>query len=208
MFFNRMKNIDVVEICSCFDTLLHLISMIAYKTLSTLFPYLIALLTLEMLMKYFYDFSAVDIPSMDHITCHTNMWRNIFYIDQFYPLEERVSLYIFESMNKIFRKCPEYLYEIYRILPFFRFFANRPVVELTVHGLVVDIIDGGTMLRYIQYYSVDLEKSSTVWHYNIRVVLHNGTCNGNDSPVSRSTAGCRNKCRVSSNSHKKFLFFE
>lgn len=94
MFFNRMKNIDVVAICSCFDTLLHLTSMIAYKILSMTFPYIIVLLLLQMCMKYFYDFSVIDIPSMDHETCRTNMWRNIFYIDQFYPLEERVSLAI------------------------------------------------------------------------------------------------------------------
>lgn len=91
MFYNRMRNIDVEAITSCFDTLLHIFSMIAYKAFSTTFPYIATLLALELLMKYFYDFSIIDIPSMDHLTCQTSLWRNILYIDQFYPLEERVS---------------------------------------------------------------------------------------------------------------------
>lgn len=88
MFFNRMKNIDVE---ACFDTLLHIVSMIAYKVLSMTFPYMSMLLLLQMLMRHFYDFSIVDIPSMDHQTCQTSIWHNILYIDQFYPIEERVS---------------------------------------------------------------------------------------------------------------------
>lgn len=91
MFFNRMKNIDVEAISSCFDTLLHIISMILYKVFSHTFPYIATLLVLQMLMKHFYDFSIIDIPSMDHRTCETSMWRNILYIDQFYQLDERVS---------------------------------------------------------------------------------------------------------------------
>ncbi|XP_055303582.1 nose resistant to fluoxetine protein 6-like [Sitodiplosis mosellana] len=93
MFFNRMKNIDVEAICSCFDTLLHIMSMIAYKVLQSVFPYIAILLLLQMLMKHFYDFSIIDIPSMDHRTCERSMWRNILYIDQFYPLDERCMLW-------------------------------------------------------------------------------------------------------------------
>lgn len=88
MFFNRMKNIDVE---ACFDTLLHIVSMIAYKVLSMTFPYMSMLLLLQMVMRQFYDFSIVDIPSMDHQTCQTSIWHNILYIDQFYPIEDRVS---------------------------------------------------------------------------------------------------------------------
>lgn len=93
MFFNRMKNIDVEAICSCFDTLLHIVLMIAYKVFSMTFPYIAILLLLQMFMKYFYDFGTIDIPSMDHKTCETSMWRNILYVDQFYPLDERVRLF-------------------------------------------------------------------------------------------------------------------
>lgn len=94
MFFNRMKNIDVEAICSCFDTLLHIVSMIAYKVFSMTFPYVATLLLLQMLMKHFYDFSIIDIPSLDHKTCENSMWHNILYIDQFYRLEDRVSNFI------------------------------------------------------------------------------------------------------------------
>lgn len=45
-------------------------------------------------MKYFYDYGIMEIPSNDHVTCPINMWRNIFYVDTFYPLPERVRIYI------------------------------------------------------------------------------------------------------------------
>lgn len=91
MFYNRMKCIDVEAITSCFDTLLHIMSMIAYKAFSMTFPFIATLLILQLLMRHFHDFSIIDIPSMDHLTCETSMWRNILYVDQFYPLEDRVS---------------------------------------------------------------------------------------------------------------------
>lgn len=58
-------------------------------------------------MKYFHDFSTTDIPSKDHLTCETNMWRNIFYIDTFYPLQERVNnskqfYYLTKNFNSFF----------------------------------------------------------------------------------------------------------
>lgn len=90
MFYNRMKSIDVEAITSCFDTLLHIITMIAYKALSITAPYVVVLLILQMLMKHFYDFGIIEIPSMDHLTCQSSMWNNIAFIDQFSPLEDRV----------------------------------------------------------------------------------------------------------------------
>lgn len=99
MFYNRMKNIDVEAITSCFDTLLHILLMIAYRTLSMTFPYIATMLILQLLMKHFHDFSIMDVPSLDHLTCDANMWNNIFYIDQFYPLDERVSTIYTSSMN-------------------------------------------------------------------------------------------------------------
>lgn len=93
MFYNRMKNIDVEAITSCFDTLLHIVTMIAYKAFSITIPYIVVLLILQMLMKHFYDFGIIDIPSMDHLTCQQSIWHNIAFIDQFYPLDERVSFF-------------------------------------------------------------------------------------------------------------------
>lgn len=58
---------------------------------SIVFPYTIVLMLLQMTMKHFHDFGVVDIPSVDHLTCSRNMWRNIFFVDAFSPIEERVS---------------------------------------------------------------------------------------------------------------------
>lgn len=93
MFFKRLKDIETEMICSCFNTLLHIGSMIIYKVLSMTFPYIVTLLLLQISMKYFHDYSIIDIPSLDHQTCEPNMWHNIFYIDQFYPVEERCMLW-------------------------------------------------------------------------------------------------------------------
>lgn len=99
MFYNRMKSIDVEAITSCFDTLLHISTMIAYKALSITAPYVIILLMLQMLMKHFFDFGIIDIPSMDHLTCPNSMWSNIAFIDQFSPLEDRVSFELTSYMK-------------------------------------------------------------------------------------------------------------
>lgn len=93
MFFKRIQRIDVERICSCFDAFVHIVLMIMYKVFSMTLPYLITLISLQICMKYFHDFSIIDIPTVDHKTCEQNMWHNIFFVDQFYPLEQRVSLY-------------------------------------------------------------------------------------------------------------------
>lgn len=56
-----------------------------------IFPYLVCLLMLQLIIKYFYDHSIVEIPSQDHITCQENMWKNMLFIDTFFPIHERVS---------------------------------------------------------------------------------------------------------------------
>lgn len=58
---------------------------------SLTFPYAIVLMLLQVSMKHFEDFGIIDVPSVDHLTCPENMWRNIFFIDTFFPLEERVT---------------------------------------------------------------------------------------------------------------------
>ena len=46
---------------------------------------------LSIAMKHFKDYSILDIPSNDHVTCEANMWKNLLFIDNFVPYSERVS---------------------------------------------------------------------------------------------------------------------
>lgn len=162
MFFNRMKNIDVEAICSCFDTMLHMILMIAYKVFSMTFPYIATLLLLQLFMKHFYDFSIIDIPSVDHQTCQSSMWRNILFIDQFYPLHERVS-FLLTACNclnwlTIDEKTTHHEYLIPTLL-FCSFFF---LFQHLVHGLVMDFIGWIALLCCDLHHFTHFKKSSTI----------------------------------------------
>lgn len=65
------------------------VSMILFKLLRLLVPYLTILLLLKISTEYFEEVSVVEIPSNDH-TCAETMWRNILFIDIFLPLDQRV----------------------------------------------------------------------------------------------------------------------
>ena len=53
-------------------------------------PYVMILHVLSISMKYFHEYSVLDIPSHDHVTCEANMWKNLLFIDNFVPYSERV----------------------------------------------------------------------------------------------------------------------
>lgn len=71
--------------------MMYFISVIFFKMMRLFLPYLVIILSLKISMLYYKEVSAVEIASNDHITCENNFWRNILYIDIFYPLTERVS---------------------------------------------------------------------------------------------------------------------
>ena len=55
-----------------------------------LLPYITVIHMLNICMKYFSDYSINDVPSMDHINCNGNMWKNLVFLDNFSPYNERV----------------------------------------------------------------------------------------------------------------------
>lgn len=108
-FYKTIKNIINDHSIGTLDQVIHFAAMILHKVLrypphSTyiqqsgnnvlfyrlIFPYLVVLLMLQVIMKYFYHNSIAEIPSQDHITCQENMWRNMLFIDTFFPIHERV----------------------------------------------------------------------------------------------------------------------
>ena len=50
---------------------------------------------LNICMKYYSDYSINDVPSMDHINCNGNMWKNLVFLDNFSPYNERVYKFTF-----------------------------------------------------------------------------------------------------------------
>ncbi|XP_037028727.1 nose resistant to fluoxetine protein 6-like [Bradysia coprophila] len=88
-FYKTIKTILNDHSIGTLDQVIHFAAMIIHKVLRLIFPYLVVLLMLQIVMKYFYHNSIVEIPSQDHMTCQENMWRNMLFIDTFFPIKER-----------------------------------------------------------------------------------------------------------------------
>lgn len=91
VFYTTARVIDVHQICGAFDQLLLFASMVLYKLIRLTFPYLVVLIGLQLTMKHYQSTAVLEIPSEDHATCQEHMWKNILYIDTFFPVTERVS---------------------------------------------------------------------------------------------------------------------
>ncbi|XP_075228179.1 O-acyltransferase like protein-like [Lycorma delicatula] len=64
-------------------------SMIVYRFFRLTPPYLIVLWVVEISMKHYRDHSPLEFPTSDYENCENYWWRNILYINTFYPLSER-----------------------------------------------------------------------------------------------------------------------
>lgn len=144
--------------------------MILLNCCSLSLPYAVVLLLLQICMKHFNDFAIIDIPSLDHQTCAANMWRNLFYVDQFYPLDERV------SVSSIHWKCWEH------------FFFHLEYSFFSVHDMVVDSIAWNAILRRCLYHFVDIEKSPALRHRNILLVFDRLIFGDDRTTFSRSSS--------------------
>lgn len=152
-----------------FDQVIHFAAMILHKVLRykrtipsirhrlfhtvlcyrLIFPYLVVLLMLQIIMKYFHHNSIVEIPTQDHITCQENMWRNMLFIDTFFPVHERVNF----ASN--FRR------EI--------FFSTKIV---SVHAMVMVFQLGLSVFRCGFDHFVNCKQPSSLCHRYLYVVFH------------------------------------
>lgn len=55
-------------------------------------PYLYVLGVVEVVMRYLEQNSVFEPPTQDHINCPKYWWRNIMYVNTFFPVEQMVSL--------------------------------------------------------------------------------------------------------------------
>lgn len=58
---------------------------------SILLPYTIALMTLDLLSKHFHSNGILELPMLDYPNCEQSKWKNVLFIDIFYPVENRVT---------------------------------------------------------------------------------------------------------------------
>lgn len=70
---------------------LHFVGLVAYRFMRLTAPYLFVLGCVELLMKYFEQYSVFEPPTMDHANCPKFWWRNVLYINTLFPVEEMVS---------------------------------------------------------------------------------------------------------------------
>lgn len=132
-------------------------------------PYAAGLLLLQFCMKHFNDFAIIDIPSLDHQTCAGNMWRNLFYIDQFYPLDERVGFLLSRGPTLTDE-------ETNQIISLF----------LSVHDLVVDSIAWNAVFRCRLHHFVDIEKPSALRHCDFLFISDRFVFCNDRTSISRS----------------------
>lgn len=91
MFYASIDKMKIDKFCPALEQLLCFIILLLNKFLKLILPYTVVLILVQLVMKYLNAFSIIEIPSIDHLTCETNMWRNVLFIDTFYPIIERVS---------------------------------------------------------------------------------------------------------------------
>lgn len=90
-FFHRTVHVANSEsFYRVLHQMVYFVSMIIFKVLRLLVPYVSVLLLLKVSTDHFFETSVVQIPSNDG-NCGAIMWRNLIFIDIFFPLEQRVS---------------------------------------------------------------------------------------------------------------------
>lgn len=68
----------------------HFFGLVGYRFVRLTTPYIFVLGVVEVSMKYFNQNSVFEPPTLDHETCPKYWWRNILYINTFFPVEEMV----------------------------------------------------------------------------------------------------------------------
>ncbi|XP_059622224.1 nose resistant to fluoxetine protein 6 [Phlebotomus argentipes] len=78
---------------------LHFIGLVGYRFMRLTAPYLFVLGCVELLMKYFEQYSVFEPPTMDHDNCPKFWWRNVLYINTLFPVEEMCMLWSWYLAN-------------------------------------------------------------------------------------------------------------
>lgn len=69
----------------------HFFGLIAYRFVRLTTPYMFVLGCVEVIMKYYEQYSIFEPPTLDHENCPKFWWRNFLYINTLFPVNEMVS---------------------------------------------------------------------------------------------------------------------
>lgn len=69
----------------------HFFGLIGYRFVRLTSPYMYVLFLVEIIMKYFHHHSVFETPTQDYENCPNYWWRNILYINTFFPVDQMVN---------------------------------------------------------------------------------------------------------------------
>ncbi|CRL04481.1 CLUMA_CG017562, isoform A [Clunio marinus] len=78
---------------------LHFGGLVLYRLVRLSAPYLYVLGIVEITMKYFASNSVFEPPTNDHINCPKYWWRNVFYINTLFPVDQMCMLWSWYLAN-------------------------------------------------------------------------------------------------------------
>lgn len=79
--------------------ILHFGGLVTYRLARLTAPYLYVLGIVEVTMKYFASNSVFEPPTLDHINCPRYWWRNVFYINTLFPVQDMCMLWSWYLAN-------------------------------------------------------------------------------------------------------------
>lgn len=91
MFFTSSRELKINNASGIAKHFQHFFLILIFKVLRVLLPYLAVIHSLRIAMKHFHETSILNVPSNDHFTCD-NIWKNLVFLENFSPYEERVRL--------------------------------------------------------------------------------------------------------------------
>jgi peptidoglycan/LPS O-acetylase OafA/YrhL len=78
---------------------LHLIGLTSYRIIRLAIPYLYMIAATLFMMRYYASNSVFEMPTLDHINCAQHWWRNVFYINTFFPVKDMCMIWSWYLAN-------------------------------------------------------------------------------------------------------------
>lgn len=92
------------------------LGMMSYRYFRLTPPYLVVLGMNQVAVKWIHQNLMIEFGQNDAETCPKFWWRNVLYINTYFPMEERVISIFFNLLNSTFRKL--HLFNDYKIVFF------------------------------------------------------------------------------------------
>ncbi|CAH1155134.1 unnamed protein product [Phaedon cochleariae] len=150
---HQAANSDLQASCTCFRTsLAKFLWMIVYRFFRLTPPYLFVLGVNEIVMRYLHSNSVFSPAIIDHVSCDSYWWRNVLYINNFFPQHEFCMLWSWYIANDT---------QFYVIASFLLVIAVRGPKHLKFASILLAIL---LATSWIVTFLIALE-----WQYTARV---------------------------------------